>query len=186
VLRTEKKRIATLLVAIVCLLLLGTLLALEGGEVAVLRTTGPDGAVRETRVWIADHDGAAWIEAANEERRFYRDILQHPQVELVRGGKVERFRAEPITTPDGHLAIRRLLAEKYGWADSWIGFIADTSSSIAVKLVRPALPDNSFSDQSATVMPAQAGIQTGCSSRCFWIPAFAGMTPLRRRPTAAR
>ena len=25
-------------------------------------------------------------------------------------------------------------------------------------------------------MPAKAGIQTVCLSRCFWIPAFAGMT----------
>jgi hypothetical protein len=132
------KRIFVLLGATICLLLLGTLLALEGGEVVVLRTTGPDGAVRETRVWIADHDGTAWIEAASEQRPFYRDLLQHPDVELVRYGEVERLRAEPITTRDGHLAIRRLLSEKYGWADCWIGIIADTSNSIAVKLVRPA------------------------------------------------
>jgi hypothetical protein len=39
-----------------------------------------------------------------------------------------------------------------------------------------ALPANSISNQPATVMPAQAGIQTVCLSRCFWIPAFAGMT----------
>jgi len=25
-------------------------------------------------------------------------------------------------------------------------------------------------------MPVKAGIQTVCLSRCFWIPAFAGMT----------
>ena len=38
------------------------------------------------------------------------------------------------------------------------------------------MPANSTSNQPATVMPAQAGIQTVCLSRCFWIPAFAGMT----------
>lgn len=79
-----------------------------------------------------------WIEAANEDRPFYRDILRHPEVEIVRGGKVERFRAAPVTTPGGHPKIRRLLSQKYGWADCWIGLIADTSNSIAVKLVPEA------------------------------------------------
>jgi hypothetical protein len=112
-------------------------IALEGREVAVLRTTAADGNVVETRVWVADEGGSPWVEAANDARPFYRNILQNPQVELVRNGRVEQFRAEPVTSPDGHLKIRRLLSEKYGWADCWIGLIADTSSSIAVKLVGP-------------------------------------------------
>lgn len=132
-------RILLALAAIGCVLLLITLVALEGGEVVVLRTTGNDGKVTETRLWIADEGGSAWIEAANEGRPFYRDILQRPDVELVRGGKVERFHAEPITTADGHPKIRRLLSEKYGWADWWIGLIADTSDSIAIRLARPRI-----------------------------------------------
>jgi len=129
-------RILLTLVAIVAVLLLITLVALEGREVVVLRTFGGDGKVRETRVWVADDGGATWVEAANGDRPFYRDILQRSEVELVRGGELERFRAEPIATPDGHPKIRRLFSEKYGWADCWIGLIADTSNSIAVRLVR--------------------------------------------------
>lgn len=39
-----------------------------------------------------------------------------------------------VPNPDGHARIRRLLAGRYGWADRWIGLLADTSRSIAVRL----------------------------------------------------
>ncbi|HJW68979.1 MAG TPA: hypothetical protein VJ829_06460 [Candidatus Binatia bacterium] len=62
-----------------------TLVALEGVEVVQLRTTAPDGSVRTTRTWVADADGATWVEAANPERPFLRDLQAHPEVSLVRG-----------------------------------------------------------------------------------------------------
>ena len=81
---------------------------------------------------------AAWIEAAFADRPFYQQLLAHPQIELVRGGRVRRYRAAPVPNPDGHVRIRHMLAEKYGWADGWIGMLTDTSGSIAVRLD----PDN--------------------------------------------
>ena len=51
-----------------------TLLALEGREVVVLRTFDAHGQARETRTWIADADGYAWIEAANPQRPFLLQI----------------------------------------------------------------------------------------------------------------
>lgn len=111
-----------------------TLLALEGGEVVVLRTgIGRDGP-HETRTWIADADGSAWIEAANPERTFYHDLAVQPVIELRRGNRELRCRATPLANPDGHQIIRRLLAAKYGWKDAWIGLVADTSQSLAVRL----------------------------------------------------
>jgi hypothetical protein len=111
-----------------------TLLALEGREVVVLRTSDGSGEARETRTWIADEDGHAWIESANPERPFFQHILVHPEVEVVRGGEVLELRAVPLPPEVGHPLIRRMLAEKYGWADVWIGLIADTSQSTAVRL----------------------------------------------------
>ena len=111
-----------------------TLYALEGNEVVVLRTRAPDGGVRETRTWVADDAGAVWIEAAVEERPFYQHILVHPEVELVRAGRTRRYRAAPVPNPHGHVHIRTMLAEKYGWADAWVGLLTDTSQSLAVKL----------------------------------------------------
>jgi hypothetical protein len=111
-----------------------TLYALEGREVVVLRTRTPDGSTRETRTWVADDGGSVLIEAAFEERPFVQDLLVYPEVELVRDATMRRFRATPMPNPGGHVRIRALLAEKYGWADWWVGLLQDTSQSLAVRL----------------------------------------------------
>ncbi len=111
-----------------------TWVALEWQEVAVLRTRAPDGAVRTTRVWVARHDGALWIEAPTPERHWYRNVLTHPRVELVLDGQTRHYRAATVDQPAGHERIRSLLREKYGWADVWVGMLQDTSRSLAVRL----------------------------------------------------
>jgi hypothetical protein len=45
--------------------------------------------------------------------------------------------ASVASDPEGHARIRRLLAARYGWADRWIGLLADTSHSRAVRLDCP-------------------------------------------------
>jgi hypothetical protein len=111
-----------------------TLLALEGGEVALLRTQAADGRRTETRVWVVDHEGAAWIEAATPERPWYRDLLAAPRVELGRAGVFRTYRALALPGDEGHARIRALHREKYGLADVWVGLLQDTSRSIAVRL----------------------------------------------------
>ncbi len=111
-----------------------TLYALEGNEVAVLRTRDAGGALRETRVWLAEGDGALWIEAATPERPFYQDLLARPAIELVRGDTIVPVTAVPEPDAAGHARIRSLLARRYGWADAWVGLLQDTSRSIAVRL----------------------------------------------------
>jgi hypothetical protein len=111
-----------------------TLYALEGREVVVLRTRTADGAVRETRTWVADDAGAVWIEAAVPERPFFQQLLAIPEVDVVRNGTTHSYRAAPVPNPDGHVRIRALLAQKYGWADWWVGLLTDTSQSTAVRL----------------------------------------------------
>jgi hypothetical protein len=113
-----------------------TFVALEAGEVAVLRTSAPDGTLRETRVWVADDDGELWFESANPEKAFYRELLAQPEVEVVREGREPmRCRAVPDPSPAAHDRVRALLADKYGFADRWIGLLVDTSGSVAVRLV---------------------------------------------------
>jgi hypothetical protein len=109
--------------------------ALEGREVIVLRTFDADAAPRETRVWVADADGALWVEAASPERAWYRELLADPRAEVVRGGRTLALRAEPQPPAEGHERIRALLRAKYGWADAWVGLLQDTSGSLAVRLV---------------------------------------------------
>lgn len=111
-----------------------TLVALEGKEVVVLRTLDDHGAVRETRTWVADDDGRVWIEAANSERPFLRDLQVRPDVSLIRDKTVTRCKAAVEPNPAGHVHIRRLLGAKYGWADRWVAQLTDTSGSLAVQL----------------------------------------------------
>jgi hypothetical protein len=111
-----------------------TLVALEGREVVVLRTRAADGSEHATRTWIADTDGAAWVEAANPERPFLHDLAHEPSLVIDRHGRPERCRATIAENPAGHARIRDLLAAKYGWADCWIALVADTSRSLAVRL----------------------------------------------------
>ncbi len=111
-----------------------TLVALEGGEVVVLRTIDEHGAARDTRTWVADADGALWIEAANPDRPFLLHIRRQPDVELRRAGVWRSCHASVAANPEGHERIRRLLRERYGWKDWWIGLLTDTSGSLAVRL----------------------------------------------------
>jgi hypothetical protein len=111
-----------------------TVAALEGREVVVVRTTDGSGGTRETRVWIGDEGGAAWVEAANPGRPFLRDVQGNAAVELRREGAWRWCHAAAVEGPEGHARIRRLLAAKYGWADCWVGLLTDTSASVAVRL----------------------------------------------------
>ena len=128
-------RTVTLALASALLVFAGvTLAALEANEVVVLRTVDADGRPRDTRTWVADDGGFAWIEAANPERPFLGELRTHPEVEMRRAGSVRRCRAEPMPNPGGHAHVRALLARRYGWADCWIGMLTDTSRSVAVRL----------------------------------------------------
>lgn len=109
-----------------------TFIALEGQEVARLKTRRDDGTWRTTHVWVAREDGTLWIEAATPDRSWYRELLARPRVEIELGGKSRAFRARPLPGDAGHRRIRSMLREKYGVADVWVGLLQDTSQSIAV------------------------------------------------------
>jgi len=111
-----------------------TLLALEGGEVVVLRTRDTAGTPRDTRTWVADDAEGTWMEAANPARPFLAQLTEHPDVQLRRRGQWTHCQARVAANPGGHERIRRLLASKYGWKDRWIGLLTDTSRSLAVRL----------------------------------------------------
>lgn len=129
------KRLAVLAVVALGLFLAVTLVALEGREVVVVRTFDAAGSARETRTWVADADGAAWIEAANPERPFLRELRAKPEVELRREGVWRKCRADVRPNPEGHARIRALLRARYGWADRWVALLADTHASSGVRLV---------------------------------------------------
>lgn len=126
-----------------------TLTALESRDVAILRTTSPDGGEHDTRVWFAEHDGALWVESATASRPFYLDLASEPELTIElrtspfdRTPRRLRGRAELVPEPGGHERIRALLARKYGWADAWVALLQDTSASRAVRIVISNSPTN--------------------------------------------
>lgn len=123
-----------------------TILALEGRDVAVLHTRDDAGNPRRTRVWVAESDGALWVEAATPEREFYRDLLVRPQVDVEHEGRAMRMVARPEPGAAGHERIRSLLRAKYGWADRWVALLQDTSGSVAVRLDPASVPPGAATD----------------------------------------
>ena len=123
-----------------------TLVALEGKDVAVLHTRDDAGHPRQTRVWVAESDGALWVEAATPEREFYRDLLVRPQVDVEHAGRAIRMVARPEPGAAGHERIRSLLHAKYGWADRWVALLQDTSRSVAVRLDPAPVPPGAAQD----------------------------------------
>jgi len=111
-----------------------TVVALEGREVVVLETHDASGAARRTRTWIADDGDSLLVEAATPERPFVQDLAHDPTLVLERAGERRECTAEVVPNPGGHVRIRRLLAERYGWADRWVALVADTTRSIALRL----------------------------------------------------
>ena len=131
--KAVKQALLALLVALLCL---GgvTWFALEGRDVAILRTQQADGSARETHVWIAEEGGVRFVEAATPERAWLLEAQAQPEIELVHDGSTTRWRAVPEPGAAGHAKIRRLLRARYGWADQWVALLQDTSRSVAVRL----------------------------------------------------
>jgi hypothetical protein len=102
----------------VILLLWGTMVLLAecGGEVVDLRTTDVSGATFETRLWVVDDSGSIWLWAAAPGRRWLDHLRAHPEVRVVRGGKVAHYRAVPVETGEARQRIGWLTVERYGVA----------------------------------------------------------------------
>ena len=118
----------------IALVVIGTqYLASESGEVVVLRTTDAAGGVHETRLWVVDHDGSAWLRAGNPSGGWFPRLSARPEVEVVRGGEMLAFHAVP--TPEARDTINDLMQQKYGFADSYISFYFPRAKKIPVRLL---------------------------------------------------
>ena len=123
---------AALLLGLAALWLGMTWIASESGEVVVLTTLDAAGQHRQTRLWVADTRGHAWLRAGSTRSSWYRRLLQHPQVEVERTGARRRYRAEP--EPASQPEVNRLMLEKYGWAERWIGFSIPRRDALPIRL----------------------------------------------------
>lgn len=104
----------------------------ESGEVVVLRTRDAEGGVHETRLWVVDHEGAAWLRAGNPDSGWLARLRSRPEAEIVRGG--ETFAVRGVPDPAMRDTVNRLMAEKYGWSDRYIRLFVASDAAVPVRL----------------------------------------------------
>jgi hypothetical protein len=103
-----------------------------GREVVVLRTEGEGGRWLESRLWIVDDGGIAWLHG-DRRSAWVRNLEARPTVEVVRAGRTQRYRATAVPSP--HPRVHALLREKYGLADVWVRLVGrDRATTTPVRL----------------------------------------------------
>jgi hypothetical protein len=105
------------------LLALGTYLAGERTEVAVLTTYDADGASYDTKMWVVDYEGRPYVRIGRPGRGWGERLKANPNVVLARDGSPEPRIAAIVTDSAQRGAIDRAFAEKYGWVDWWFGLV---------------------------------------------------------------
>lgn len=105
------------------------------GEVVVLTTSDSDGNPHETRLWIVDNGGEAWLRAGGDTAGWYGQILENATVTLMRNGSSAVFTAVPV--PAATDTISSLMRDKYTWGDKLVSKMIDRKASIAI-LLEPA------------------------------------------------
>ena len=117
------RRIALIALSGLFLIALGTYLAGEQTEVAVLRTFDAAGAPHDTKLWVADLDGRPYVRIGRSGRSWGERLKTHPDVELIRGGVSFPCTATVVTDDTLHDAVDETFAVKYGWVDWWYGIV---------------------------------------------------------------
>lgn len=89
----------------------------ESGEVVVLETQDAVGAWHETRLWVVDHDGHAWLRTGEGTAPWLARLRANPEVAVTRGGERRTYRAVVVDDPATRDAINALELAKYGWRE---------------------------------------------------------------------
>jgi F420H(2)-dependent quinone reductase len=126
--------LAVVTVAVLLFVGLVYLVSESGTEVVTLRTVDAGGSPVETRVWVVDDDGYAWLRAGLPTVGWLARIEAHPEVEVQRGGRWARFRAVPVHDPAVRDRIHAVIREKYGLPDRFISMIRDGTKSVPIRL----------------------------------------------------
>ncbi len=105
-----------------------------GPEIVTVRTTNADGTTVDTRLWIVDHQDAAWLRSGMKTSGWYVRLVANPSIEVERGGTWTRMHAQPIHDPDMRDRVHALMAEKYGLADTFISALRDGEQSVPIHL----------------------------------------------------
>jgi hypothetical protein len=120
------RRILAIVFSGLFLLALGTYLAGERTEVAVLKTWDADKNPYETKMWIVDYDGHAYVRIGRASRAaqgWGARVHANPDVELTRGGAATPVHATFVDDDATRAAVDAAFRDKYGWIDWWFGVV---------------------------------------------------------------
>jgi hypothetical protein len=103
------------------------------GEVVTLHTRSGNGDWETTPLWIVDTADGSYLRAGSPEGsgwvlRWYDD----PSVKLERDGEVSDVVLQ--AEPQKRQAINDRMAERYGWADGFVGIMGDRSASLPLRV----------------------------------------------------
>ena len=132
--KIPKLLLAVLGVAVAALLLLGavTWIASESGEVVVLTTRDAEGTPHDTRLWVVEHGGHAWLRAGADAQGWYRRLVAVPDVVVERDGVATRHTAVPL--PAERERINALMRATYGGADRTIALLFGRDDAVPIRL----------------------------------------------------
>lgn len=106
----------------------------ERVEVVVLHSRGPDGE-HETRLWVTDDAGYAWLRTGAENASWLPRVRANPDVELERGGATQAFRAVVVEDPETVARANQRTLEKYGWSEQLLRRMGgDPARNVAIRL----------------------------------------------------
>lgn len=109
------------------------IVASESGEVVVLTTERADGSSHDTRLWVVDHDGDAWLRAGNASAGWFQDLLANPEVTVERDEVRTVYQADPQPALLG--PINDAMRAKYGWRDAYVSLFFSRDDAVPIRLV---------------------------------------------------
>ncbi len=111
------KRLVLGLLGLLALLVLAYYGLAESGEVVVLETREAAGIAHETRVWVVDHAGFAWLRTGDPKSPWLARLRANPEVAVTRTGVRREYHAVPSDDPALRDTVNALTLEKYGFAE---------------------------------------------------------------------
>ena len=121
------------LTVLIILIYLIQLVASERVEVVKLYTTDYNGEEIITRLWVVDYGGYQYIRVGADGSGWFDRLRAAEMVDITRNGR--RYRYSWTTRQSKSARINELMRDKYGWGDSFIGYLTGgRSGSIPIEL----------------------------------------------------
>ena len=126
-------KIPILLVSLIIVIYLVQLIASERVEVVELHTLNNEGEEIITRLWVVDDEGYQYLRVGADGSGWFDRLRAAEMVDITRNGR--RYSYSWTTRQSKSAQINLLMRGKYGWGDSFIGYLTGgRDGSIPVEL----------------------------------------------------